>query len=291
MNTGRQARLHLVTTLATNTMNGGDLISEQKPKLKIVKHDLGINTDKAYIVPLSDLHIGAEFDEKKFLGYRDWIIARDNAYTVINGDVLDMITRNSIGNAGSAIMQPREQRKYAVELLKPLAEAGKILAYLDGNHESRATKDTDEYVGETICQRLGIEELYDPDGVFMFLNVGHDRSKGEANRITYTCYMLHGWAGGRKYGGLANALESMANSVVADVYIISHSHKKIAFSRRTLIPDTRTKSLRWKKQLFFSSGAFLDWAGYAIQKGYNPATMGSQRLRLSGITHDAHCSI
>lgn len=270
--------------------NGGIHIEEQ-PKLKVVKHDLGVNTEKAYIVTLSDLHIGAEFNEKKFIGYRNWVLERENAYTVINGDVLDMVTKGSIGNAGAAVMQPREQRKYAVELLKPLADAGKILAYLDGNHEARATKDTDEYPGETICGLLGIPDLYDENGVMLFLNVGHDRSKGEASRITYTCYMLHGWAGGRKYGGLANALESMANSIVADVYIISHSHKKIAFSRRILIPDTRTKSLRWKKQLFFSSGAFLDWAGYAIVKGYNPATMGSQRLRLSGVTHDAHCSI
>ena len=242
-------------------------------------------------MPLSDLHIGAEFDEKKFIGYRDWIMERDNAYTVINGDVLDMVTKGSIGNQADATMRPSEQRKYAVKLLKPLADAGKILAYLDGNHEYRAAKDTDEFVGETICELLGISDVYDRNGVVLFLNVGHDRKKGIKNRITYSVFMLHGWAGGKKYGGLANALESMAASVVADVYIISHSHKKIAFSRRVMLPDTRTKSLRWKKQLFFSSGSFLDWAGYAVQKGYNPATMGSPRLRLSGLTHDAHCSI
>jgi predicted MPP superfamily phosphohydrolase len=241
-------------------------------------------------VPLSDLHIGAEFAEKKFIGYRDWIINTPNAYTVINGDVLDLSVKASIGDVYSN-ERPRTQRKYAVELLRPLAEAGKILAYLDGNHEYRVMKDTDEYPGETICELLGIPHLYDADGVMLFLNVGHDRKKGEKNRICYSCYMLHGWAGGKRWGGLANALESMANSVVADVYIISHSHKKIAFSRRILVPDTRTKSLRWKKQLFFSSSSFQDWAGYAVRRGYNPATLGSQRLRLDGTYFDSHVSL
>ncbi len=249
-----------------------------------------MNTERAYIVPLSDLHIGDAFNEKKFLGYRDWIINTPDAYTVINGDVLDLSIKGSVGDT-YATERPKWQRKYAVELFRPLAEAGKILAYLDGNHEYRVRKDTDEFPGEMICELLGIPEVYDPDGIMMFLNVGHDRKKGEKNRICYTAYMLHGWAGGKQWGGLANALESMSKSIVADAYIISHVHKKLAFSRRIMIPDTRTKTLRWKKQLFFSSSSFQEWSGYAIRQGYTPATLGSQRLRLNGTTHDIHCSI
>ena len=265
-------------------------MEEQMPQLKIVTKDLGLYTDSAYIVPLSDLHIGAEFDEKKFLGYRQWILDRPNAYCIMNGDIVDMATKNSIGGVYDTL-RPKEQRKYAIEMLRPLAEAGKILGYVDGNHEYRAQKDTDEFFGETLCEILGIPDLYSPDGLFLFLNVGHDRSKGEKSRITYSLYMLHGWSGSRRVGGKANNLESMANSVVADIYIASHTHSKIAFSRRTLMPDTRTKSLRWKKQLFVSAGSFLDWAGYAIKKGYNPSTLGSPRIRLDGTRHDAHCSL
>ena len=263
---------------------------ETQPKLRTITHDLGIDIESAYVIPISDLHIGAEFNEKKFLGYRQWILDRPNAYCVINGDVLDMATKNSIGGVYDTL-RPKEQRYLAVEYLKPLAEAGKILAWVDGNHENRATKDTDEYPGELICSILGIHDLYDPDGAFLFLNVGHDRKKGEKSRITYTMFMLHGWSGSRMVGGKANNLESLAKSVVADIYLASHTHTKIAFSRRTLIPDTRTKTLRWKKQLFVSAGSFLDWAGYAINRGYNPATFGSPRIRLSGVRHDTHCSI
>ncbi len=209
---------------------------------------------------------------------------------MINGDVLEMATRGSIGGIYDTL-RPKEQRMLAVKYLKPLADAGKILSYVDGNHEARAAKDTDEYTGELICTMLGIPSVYDPDGAFLFLSVGYDRAKGESNRNIYTLYMLHGWSGSRMVGGKANNLESLAKSVVADIYLSSHTHTKITFSRRTLIPESRSKTLRWKKQLFVSAGSFLEWSGYAIRRGYSPATLGSPRIRLDGRRHDAHCSL
>ena len=242
------------------------------------------------MIPLSDLHIGATFDDEKFLGYRQWILDRDNAFCFINGDVLDMATKSSIGGTFETI-RPREQRKLAVKFLKPLADAGKILGYVDGNHEARAAKDTDEYTGEIICEMLGIPSLYSSDGIFMFLSVGHDRNKGKQNRIIYTLFALHGWSGSRTVGGKANNVKSLADSVVADIYCSSHTHQKFMFPRRIIEPDVRTKTLKFKKQVFVSSGSFMEWDGYAIRKGYSPASLGSPRLRLSGERKDIHVSI
>jgi len=258
--------------------------------LKVVRHDLGADIDAAYIIPLSDLHIGSAFDERKFLGYRDWILERPNAYCIINGDVLEMATKNSVGNAYEAL-RPKQQKEMAIKYLQPLAEEGRILAYLDGNHEWRVAKDTDEYPGEYICSMMGIPSVYDSDGILLFLNVGYDRKHNAQSRVTYTIFMLHGWTGARRVGGKANNLEDMAKSVQADIYVASHTHQKFAFSRRVVIPETRSKTLRYKKQLFVSAGSFLDWDGYAIRKGYNPATLGSPRIRLDGTRHDAHCSL
>jgi predicted phosphodiesterase len=243
-----------------------------------------------YLIPLSDLHIGASFDENKFLGYRQWILDRPNAYCVINGDVVDMATRSSIGGTFDTL-RPKEQRKLAVKFLKPLADEGKILAYIDGNHEARAAKDADEFTGEIICDMLGIPSVYDPDGIFLFLSVGHDRNKGAKSRITYTVFMLHGWTGSRTIGGKANNIKSLADSVIADIYISSHTHQKFMFPRRIIEPETRTKSLRYKKQVFVSSGSFMEWEGYSVRKGYNPASLGSPRIRLSGERKDLHVSI
>ena len=260
------------------------------PELKVLTHDLGVETETAYVIPLSDLHIGAKFDEKKFIGYRDWILERPNAYTVINGDVLEMAVKNSVGDTYGT-MRPKEQKELAVKLLKPLADEGRILAYLDGNHEWRTAKDTDEYPGEYICNMLGIPEIYHADGIFLFLNVGHNRDKGKKNRICYTAYMIHGSAGGKKVGGKANALADLQGIALCDLYISSHTHQKLVFSKRIILPDTRTKTVNYKKQTYVSSGSFLEYDGYAIRKAYTPVTLGSPRIRLNGCRKDVHVSI
>ena len=268
----------------------GEKMGESIPRLKVIKKDLGLDTDVAYIIPLSDLHIGADFDDTKFLGYRQWILDRPNAYCLINGDVLDMAVKSSIGNTYET-MRPKDQKELAIKLFKPLADKGRILAYLDGNHEARVSKDTDEYPGEYICSMLGIPSAYDPDGIFLFLSVGHDRAKGEKSRITYTVFMLHGWTGARSIGGKANNVKSLSDSVISDIYITSHTHQKFMFPRRIIEPETRTKTLRYKKQVFVSAGSFLEWAGYSVRKGYSPASLGSPRIRLNGERKDIHVSI
>ncbi len=262
------------------------------PALKVVRHDLGVDTESAYIIPLSDLHIGASFDERKFLGYRQWILDRPNAYCVINGDIVDNSIKESIGDTYGTL-RPAEQIEKAEELLRPLAENGKILAYVDGNHEYRTAHRTDELIGKTICKFLGIRDVYDPDGAYLFITIGHDHHKGspQKNRVTYTFFQLHGHSGGRKVGGKANALAAMAESVTADCYIASHTHTPLVFPGRVVVPQSRTKSLVYQKQLFVSAGSFAEWEGYAIRKNFSPAPLGSPRIRLDGTRKDIHCSV
>ena len=260
------------------------------PALKVVRHDLGVDTESAYLIPLSDLHIGASFDIEKFKGYRQWILDRPNAYCTINGDVLDNSIKDSIGDTYGT-ERPDWQIEMAEELLKPLAEQGKILAYLDGNHEHRTSRRTDTYPGKILCKLLGIQEVYGPDGIYMFITVGYDHKKKNPskNRITYTGFQLHGHAGGKKMGGKVNAIHDMANGVTADFYIASHTHTQFAFPDRVAIPQTRTKTLTYQKQLFVGAGSFAEWEGYAIRQNYNPAPLGSPTIKLGGACKSLQC--
>lgn len=260
------------------------------PKLRVIKHDLGLNIEKAYIIPLSDLHIGADFNEDKFLGYREWILKTPEAYTVILGDVIDNATKNSIGDTYGTL-RPKQQKELAEKFLKPLADAGKILAWLDGNHEIRSSKETDEYIGEYLTKAMGIPSVYDADGIYMFLSVGYDRKHNIRSRNTYTFFMLHGFTGGKRVGSKANALEDMARSVQADCYIAAHSHTKITFPTYVITPETRTKTLQYRKRTHIMAGSFMDWAGYAVRYGYQPTPLGSPRIRLDAHRHDVHVSV
>jgi hypothetical protein len=249
-----------------------------------------MDLESAYIIPLSDLHIGAGFNRRKFEGYRDWILERDNAFCVVLGDVCDNSISESVGDTYGT-MRPDQQKDLAEEVLAPLAEAGKILAWIDGNHERRSSKKTDQFMGKDICKILGIYDIYDPDGIYMFLSVGYDRAKGQRNRNVYTGFMIHGFTGARTTGGKANAMEHMAKGVQADFYICAHAHQKIHFPSYVLLPETRSKAVRFRKRSHLMAGSFQKWGGYAIQNCYTPTPMGSPRLRLDGLRHDHHVSI
>ena len=269
------------------------------PQLKVLSYDLdelvGRTLEEATITPLADTHIGSAFNDTLFLGYREWILARDNAFVVITGDVLEMATKNSVGNVYDTI-RPREQKDLAIKFLEPLAKAGRILAYLDGNHEHRIAKESDTYIGEYICGMMGIPQVYDPDGIFLFLRCGYDTGKfsekyKHKGRNVYTVFMLHGWTGSRTIGGKANNLEGMSKSVVADLYLSSHTHQQLAFPGVMMVPDSRSKKLVPRKQMFTSTGSFLEWAGYSIRGGYKPALLGTPRIILDGKGHDVRVLI
>ena len=253
----------------------------QPDNLKIITHDLGVDVESVRIIPIGDMHIGSHFNENAYWKQVEEILNDPNCYAVINGDVTEMVTKNSVGNVYESL-RPKQQKELAIKFLKPLAENGRILAYLDGNHEHRASKETDEYVGEYICNMLGIPSVYDPDGIYLFLTVGYSARYGRSTRIVYTAYMLHGWTGARRIGGKANTLEDMAKGVIADIYIMNHTHQQLAFPDNMVVPDTRTRKLKFMSQKYVMSGPFLDWAGYAIRRGYSPSYIGAPLIYLSG---------
>jgi len=252
------------------------------PKVTVIHKDFGADVPYIRIIPLADLHVGSTgFNENKFLWYRGKIINDPYTFCVINGDVLEFVTKSSKGDVFDSI-RPREQRKLAVKYLKPLADEGKIIAYLDGNHEDRAKRENDEYIGEEICANLGIPSVYGEDGIYLFMSVGYDSSEGKKNRIVYTAYMLHGWTGARTVGGKFTNLASMQGIAFADLYIGSHVHQMGVFPLETIVPNVIKKKAQWHRQLFVSTGAFMDYSGYAIRGGYRPTSLGSPMIELDG---------
>lgn len=209
---------------------------------------------------------------------------------MVVGDVIGNSIEGSVGGVYGNL-RPDEQKDLAEETLRPLAEAGKILAWVDGNHERRTSKKVDQFIGKDICKVLGIKDIYDPDGIYLFLSVGYDRAKGQRNRNVYTGFMIHGHTGAKRAGGKANAMEDMARGIHADFYICAHAHQKMMFPTSEILPETRSKTLRLRKRSHLMAGSFQQWAGYAIRAGYMPTPMGSPRLRLDGLKHDHHVSI
>jgi hypothetical protein len=257
--------------------------------MRYLAHDLG-DLESAYIIPFSDLHIGDPlFDEKKFLGYRDWVLKQPNAFVTVNGDIINAALPDSVSDSMEEAFNPKEQVKRAREIFRPLFEANRVLCWNDGNHEYRIRRRTALDVGEMICEKFDAEHLYTQDGAVLKLTLG----KGEnGKRICYVAYITHGTGGGKRPGGKVNTVQDLQRVVVADIYVEGHVHMPAVFTQSIFVPDLYNNQVREVKQTFVCGGSFLRWGGYSERKGYSPARTGCPRIRLEGRGRkDVHCSI
>ncbi len=243
--------------------------------------------EAAYIIPLSDLHIGDPlFDERKFQRFADWIKATPNAWVMLLGDLMNSATKSSVSNIYEEVMNPQQQLKYARSLLEPIKE--KVLIAVEGNHERRILKEDGINVTEILCEQLGV--VYAPRSALLKITLGRRIKNGKP--ICYTIYATHGAGSGRTTGAKVNTLRRLREIILADVYVMGHIHFMTAFQETYLVPDTRNNKVEEVKLTFVSSSSFLKWGGYAEEKILNPAKLGAPRIRLEGRNKkDVHVSI
>ena len=119
-----------------------------------------INADFAYVLPISDTHIGdtAFGDEgySKLCDNLEWVHKEPNARVFLNGDILNVATRSSASSPFFQTKNLQQQVELAIKLFRPIAEQGKIVGAIDGNHEERLQ----DFVGYSpltaICHVLNI---------------------------------------------------------------------------------------------------------------------------------------
>jgi hypothetical protein len=252
--------------------------------IDIKEINLPTSLTHAYLVPLSDFHVGdINFDEKKLQGYIDWILANDNAYAILNGDILNTATKESVSDCYTGL-RPQEELEKAVKLLLPIKD--RILASVSGNHCRRVYKSVGIDFSKLLADRLGC--YYAGDEAYLKIKVGAGIN---GKPIVYTLYATHGHQGGRSVGAKVNAIAKLANTCMADLYCYSHIHTLTAHVDLYLVPDIRTNKMNEIKRTFVSSGAFLKRGGYAVTHGYPASKLGSPRIRLSGSVRDVHVSL
>ena len=257
--------------------------------MKYLAHDLG-DLDHAYIIPFSDLHLGDPlFDEQKFIGYRDWVLAQPNAFVTINGDIINAALPDSVSDSMGEKYNPKQAIYRAQDVLAPLFNANRVLCYNDGNHEYRIRRRTALDVGELICDHFGRKDLYTGDGAYLELALGKGRN---GKHLVYTAAIFHGTGGGKRPGGKVNAVQDFQRIAVADIFIEGHVHMPSCFTQSIFVPDLHNHKLMEVKQTFVCGGSFLKWGGYSERKGYFPSRTGCPRIRISGeYRKDVHCSI
>ncbi len=252
--------------------------------MKAIRCDLPY-AETIEIHPMADLHIGdSSSDYKLILERIEHIKNTENAYCILDGDLMDTAIASSIGDTYGANLQPMEQLKQCVKIFEPIKD--KILAVLPGNHEGRVYKSDGLDITELMCAQLGIPEKYSPTTALLFIRFGKAKSHGRENtRQLYTAYVTHGSGGGRREGGKVNRLADLASIVDADIYIHAHTHLPLIFKEAFYRVSSSTSSVALVDKMFVNTSAALNYGGYGDKQGFKPASKSSPVIYLDGHKH------
>lgn len=252
--------------------------------MKIIKVNLndecGEIVDKLTIIPIADVHIGDKLSNLKLLKeVLERIKKEEHTYTIINGDLCNMALKNSKSDVYSDNLSPMEQVLKATDLLEGIKN--KILVISSGNHEDRTQRETNIDVTRLIAKQLGIEGRYANGWWYLYLTFGQDKKK---RPITYGITGIHGYGGGRKSGGKINRLEDMSQVVIADMYLMSHTHKPISTKNCIYMPYYQSKALSKQEMYYLMTNSFLESdGGYAEKMGFPPSNTSITEAKLDGV--------
>lgn len=245
-----------------------DIPSSQK---EIYKYQLTDGREPAYIIPLSDIHLGNKVcNIEKLESVLQLILNTKNCYTILIGDLAETATRESVGNAMfDEDLHAPDQLKVLYAILKPLADANKILGVLTGNHEMRI-----EYLTGLNPMKLLADKLDVP----YFGYQGYIQAS--VGDITYDIMCHHGVGGGSTMAAKIKAIEKLNQVTEADIYIAGHTHglhhhydQRMEFGNDGVIIP--------KRRHYVIAGSFLDyWNGYAEMKVLQPSDCGSALIEL-----------
>lgn len=236
------------------------------------------------IYPISDLHIGSrEFNEPAFRQLVREILAEENRYVVLVGDLIDNGIKSSVTNVYDAVMSPKEQREHAAELLFPLK--GRILCAVSGNHEYRSRKETDTDPAELILSKLGLEELFRPDIAFLDINLGK-RNDNNKRPPRYCVGVVHGSGGGMMLGAGLNKSEPFAIALGVDLLIVGHTHRPMTAPTIRLQPDAQKGLMVAREIRLLIATGWLDYGGYPTRKMLKPVVVRPNKAILADKSFD-----
>lgn len=256
----------------------GELPDEvQQKKVNVIRFDgkefAAPQGDRISIVPLHDIHLGAINSNKdKFKAYVDYILNTPDTYTIGLGDLIENSTKCSVGmGVYESEFHIDDQVDQIADYLRPLAEAGKLLGLMPGNHEYRTMKLVKLDPMYLVAKELGVPYL-GWSGYFAFY-VGSEK---------YTAFTFHGASGAGTPGGRINSIRKLRDVAHdMDMYFMGHVHSKQYDSDSVYYVDPATDTIKSKERHYIIGGSLLSYFGsYAEMMGLAPAPQGLVRVDL-----------
>jgi predicted phosphodiesterase len=242
------------------------------------------------LIPVSCIHYPV--GEKKLLTKLvERVESLPNARVILMGDMLDQdrTTRRKhrksyVADSNSVESHDDRHNRKDVEdlasILRPIST--QVYGVLQGNHfyEYATGVTSDQY----LCELLDIPYC-GPVGVF---RVTLSRA-GSKRNLTIWSHHSGGTQGGRTLGGSVNALLRQESSWDADIYLMGHDHRRIAWRESTMALTAQGEpEVVEHTRVFARVGAFLKtyqhetcipkkaphFPGYGEHAAYRPADLG-----------------
>ena len=254
--------------------------------LKIV-FDLS-HFESVEICPIADTHIGNILCDIQALHDTISYVMKEPTdpkcarICLLNGDLTESVTRQSVGNIFDMAMTPQLQVATMIEMLKPLSvptekyPQGKILSYCGGNHDTDRYKDTGITAAESIACALGLEDRYSPNGCYSFIALKRIQDEKGISRVSIYNQHMTGSAG--TVGGKANRIGKISNGIIADVIVGSHVHLPLTYKEDVIIPYEQKAVMRQKTVTYVITNAFLRFGDYSQKMGMKPSTVTVPRI-------------
>lgn len=255
------------------------------------KVDLSPEFESIDILAIADTHIGdPHSDRERILSDIEYVRSHENAFCILNGDIMNCAIKTSVSDSYSETMSPMDELSICEEIFAPIA--AKTICVVPGNHEERHYRSNGIDVTRLMCKQLGIENRYSPTVAFVFLRFGRDAGNNRHHSpILYTLYVTHGNGGGRKDGGKIQRLADYATIVDADIYVAGHTHLEAAFKKSFCRPHPAKNSITYGTHLFVNTSASLDYGGYGARGGFEPACKDRPIIHLNGTKKEMSVSI
>ncbi len=249
--------------------------------MKVIKIDLSQNLKNIELIPLADLHIGDKHCDMDLIKEKiNYIKNNENVYCLLNGDLMNNSTKQSVGDVYGEKLTPTEQVLMLRDLFAPIKH--KILAVTTGNHEARTWRWDGIDLTKLLCSELDLEDRYANESAFIFLRFGKQSSHKLNAPVQYMIFVTHGSGGGRKEGAKAIRLADMASIVDADIYIHSHTHLPMIMKQSFYRTELRASNINIVPKLFVNTAAMLNYGGYGEAAEFKPASKETPHIFLNG---------
>ena len=225
------------------------------------------------LVILSDVHQGADgHAEPEFQATLEWI-RENNAYVALAGDLVDMGIatpgdKSSFDKILGNAIPPTDQIKLCMSTYKPLADAGKIIASVGGNHEARLQRAGMVNLPELIAHHLGVPNCLGAIACRFFW--------GPKQKHNALGVISHGRSGAT--GNIWRELRTklLALYPAADFVTAGHTHHLEHQIDHSLVMNEEGENV-WSVKHLIRTGNFMNRSGseYSMEACYTPLPQGA----------------